>query len=395
MTKLVVAGLCCVSVGLVACTEDEGSSPLDEMPAQVRDGQGLTWTRVGRVTQWATEKDVTPEPTTRNPARPRLEDRTIDELAHHFRARALFNGYEYLSEPNYRLANMMKNPAPKVTEAPPAMPNAGPIPEDLVGQDVIGSDARSRQRANTSYPFSPQVVMHDGSNGVKCSGTMIGPSTMLTAAHCVHTGSSWMSARTWAPAVDSQDPIPTPWMPWSTTFPTTGQWAWQCYSVMVPGGWDSDKDVESDYAVIEFSDAGSPIGPICNLFPGNQVGWLGLWFAGDGQLENGRFLYGYGYPGVNCPGGCAWPQIWGAGNNYIDAHTWFIDHNVDSTGGQSGMGLYVIEGGGRYVVAIHKGYRGILTNDNWGRRVTDTLLQWMTFYSAYTQPSPYFSFPSQ
>jgi V8-like Glu-specific endopeptidase len=413
MGKLVYVGM--ISALLAgACSGtaiDEQGQPLppddSEMPAQMTDSKGITWTRVGKVTAFEAEDgDAADESASvaRSSTRPPVAERSLEDLAHQLRGKRFVNGYEYVSGPNYELARMVKAPPrpEAATPTPMPMPQAepdAPLPEILVGQDIFDGDQRQRIRTNTSFPFSALVALQDGGGGGGCSGTMVGPSTMLTAAHCVHTGTGWKSPRTWAPAVDSQDANPTPWLAGSSTFPTAGAWVFQCYAVTIPGGWDSGKDVEDDYAVIEFSNAGSKIGPLCNLFPGNQVGWLGLWHAGESQVENGRLLYGYGYPGntEGCPGGsCSWPQIWGIGTGYIDVHqTWHIDHHTDSTGGQSGMGLYILEGTGRYLVGIHKGSHGFPFNDNYGRRVTDTLLSWMASNSAYRPANPFYSYPSR
>jgi len=56
-------------------------------------------------------------------------------------------------------------------------------------KNCCGIDGRSQLRTNTTYPQSAT-----GFTEVGCSGTLISPSTLVTAAHCVynHANDTWL-----------------------------------------------------------------------------------------------------------------------------------------------------------------------------------------------------------
>ena len=122
--------------------------------------------------------------------------------------------------------------------------------------------------------------------------------------------------------------------------------------------------------------------PTCNLYPGNTVGGLGWW---SGYVpSDSEFGYVYGYPGDPCGGGsCNWPQIWGIGSNGMDEDGDNVDHYADTTGGQSGAGLYVIHDGSRYVIGTHKGgYSNPFDDWNEARRLEGLFYTFMKDYTA-------------
>ena len=63
---------------------------------------------------------------------------------------------------------------------------------------IIGMDTRERLYT-TTYPSRAKVLITF--TGGRCSGTMIGPNTVATAGHCVHTGGS---AGAWRPRASFQ-----------------------------------------------------------------------------------------------------------------------------------------------------------------------------------------------
>lgn len=205
---------------------------------------------------------------------------------------------------------------------------------------------------------------------------------MITAAHCLHSGSSWLSGA-WleSPGVDSQDVNQTPY--------GTETCVWGTISGAYAAG---STGAENDYAVIEFSG--------CGRAPGNAVGWLGVWSRDDTALEN-QTMYIYGYPGDNdsennctlcCVGGsCLWPSIWGSGSatNAKVSGTDRIRYDTDATGGQSGSAVYNIYNSNRYVVGVHKGHSWSLW-DGWfntGRRVNNAFMSFLETHSAWRRSS--------
>ena len=94
---------------------------------------------------------------------------------------------------------------------------------------IIGADNRVVRRDNTSYPWSTVTYLPRDGGGYSGSGTMIGASTALTAAHVVHNGINWLELPWFAPGTDFQD---------ATRFPF-GQFG--CYTVSIPSAFNGLK----------------------------------------------------------------------------------------------------------------------------------------------------------
>jgi V8-like Glu-specific endopeptidase len=226
---------------------------------------------------------------------------------------------------------------------------------------IIGGDDRVVRRDNTFYPWSTVTYLPRGSGGYSGSGTMIGPSTALTAAHVVHNGTNWLELPAFAPGSDRDDPTPFP-------FGTFGG-----YNVTIPTAWinNSGGDARFDYAVVEFSGYGD--------FPGNATGWKGLWEAPDNVVTGNR-MYIYGHPSDKFQ-----PQIWGnEGNGLLNGQ--YINFLMDAWYGDSGSGLYVYDTDGwPYVVGVLRGATGAIGDDtkpNFGRRITRDVFDFIIAYSA-------------
>ena len=363
-------------------------------PETLVDKYGRDWVRSATPVVYAPEEQPNGDVTTELPPQVPLEEMPLDELAERIRPRTVINGYEYeLASPDYETAAKILSGdgvGAFSTSNYGAMgaPDSDVPEEERDGQNIFDNDTRSIKRNNSSFPWRTIISLTPGT----CTATLIGPSTAVTAAHCVHNGSSWLSTRGWAPGVDNQDSNPFTYNPWTAdpTYPHyDGLRIQGCYVVTVPGGWNSDKDVADDYAVFEFSDM-FPAIPNCNLFPGSTVGWFGFWAASASTVEGHDYLYAYGYPGESegCPGGpCFTPTIWGSGNSNFSVESSHIEHHTDTTAGMSGSGLYVITGSNsdRRIVGIHKGGHDCwwCSDYNHGRRVTSGILNFVEANSAY------------
>ncbi len=353
--------IACAGAG--GCAVDMGEETLDVTSEEsalreVTDAKGNVWVLNRKI------EGTTPDLDGRGrvkPFVPRSPDRDYSkmsdgELAEVLRPRMARDGHEYvLAQPDLELVRKIRA-GQGVTSLPSGVSPAGEAPvEDLITPSVvIGADSRELRRDNASYPMLTQVW-----NDWGCSGTMVGPSTMVTAAHCVHDGNDWFRWPVYRPGTDIQDGAPYP----------LGEYG--CYSVTIPGGWDGGT-VSEDYAVVEFSGCGS--------YPGNASGWLGFYATDSGGNISNRTSYIYGYPGDKAP----YPQIWGIGNTSLYTSIWYparVFYTIDTFNGQSGSGVYQIrDGGGRYVVGIHNG--SYSSSENQGRWLDVSVANFIRDYSA-------------
>ena len=354
---------------------------------------------------------------------PGVEQMTRDELAKELRGLALFNGHQFQeAEPAYDLADEvirlreqeLKDPtaARSALGKSPAQGNAAYTRElevagtlqrqssgavslgsaafeaspRMLPQIVHGSDDREVMN-NTIYPHRTQIVFDNtGStssiNGAEGSGTLIGPSTAMSVAHVFwdETADTWEADYRWAPGYDSLDANPSPY----------GEW-YGCYWVTIPTAYTNGNSSTHDYAVLDF-DVG------CNIVrdgvnsdePGSTVGWLGFYTASSGDIES-HTGYVRGYPGLGTcgnPGVSCNIRVWGdtSSSSENNATSNMIEHQADTSGGQSGSGFYHYAdpscsgcGYGPYLVGMH---RAGSTNYNLARRFDSTVYSFLQAYSS-------------
>jgi V8-like Glu-specific endopeptidase len=288
----------------------------------------------------------------------------LAQFAEKLRARVLANGHEYLGDVDLELAERVRAAGPgrrREAYRPDAtLPdsNGGPLGTQILG----GSDERVIVRHNTLYPYRANVARDPG-----CSASTVGPSTMISAAHCFFDQGNWIATTSFIQGPDALDPA-------GTQFPygTLG-----CYFLAFPAAfWDPNTDSGYDYAVIEYS--WSP----CNGYPGNVTGHYGAYAAPDSWITSttARTKVVAGIPGEKSP----WPQIWGMSSFTgftVDAN--FVFYSVvDTTGGQSGCAVYAYDTDGfPYVFGIHLGGWG--STQNFAKRLNNGTIAWMEANSAW------------
>jgi V8-like Glu-specific endopeptidase len=359
------SGALAMTLSLISCADDQPGSPGgatgEVVPAfEVTDAKGNVFVRQAKI---AMESPPIRPDGRRQFRLPTGNDRDYSllsdlDLAKELRPKMARDGYEYIRKDlDMDLVREVRQLRGGQLQMAPGLPRgvtSDVIVEELDAKSVIGADGRLLRRDNTTYPYSAQVW-----NDWGCSGTMIGRSTMVTAAHCVHSGSGFFMWPVYRPGVDIQDANPYPF----GEFP--------CYDITVAGGWDGDT-VSADYAVIEF-------GTRCGSFPGDSTGWLGFYATDSGSNISGKTSYIYGYPGDKSP----YPQIWGIGNSSLTTSVWYparLFYNIDTAGGQSGSGVYQVRDGGRYVVGIHNGNWD--SDENQARWLDTTVAAFIRKYSA-------------
>lgn len=372
------------------------------------DRRGRRWKHVRKV-EFASESDEDVRPAPRRELKSEQE-LTLDELADRLRATTLINGHEYeLADLPLDLARKVRA-AEKVAEGkpweppPPILTRTNPFdaePEHLTPMGhIFGSDNRQRHRNNTVYPFRAMVWITNSAQTGACTGTLIGSSTMVSAAHCFHNGSDWLSTRRYGPGVDSQDPNRFSFSLSSSTYPDPNAGPLNCGQVWIPTQWaQGNTDVEFDFAIVSFIQ-GDTRCPGWNAYLGWTLGWLGTLKPSNGNL-NGQAIYGYGYPkgtDYQCPGGtCNFPQIWGMGQSGSLDYSGCcqIEYEADMGDGQSGQAMYFLWGSDRYVIGTHKGTDWSVFDGyyNRGRRFTEASYSFFEDYTGWFRDSDLYKSP--
>ncbi len=298
----------------------------------------------------------------------------LESLADSLRAATLVpSGHEYVEEaPDFALAEkiLSENDFP---ESEPEEP-AELTDEDLLGMSIFGDD--NRQRVDrTGYPFSPHGWWAGGS--LPCTVTLVGPSTAVSAAHCVHNGTRWV-------AVNRGE----------FGFVNFGGAQASCWDLSIANGYlKGDTGSNNDYVVLEFDSARCRKNGKATR-PGLTQGWLGLRAAATSTLDGEDVWYLYGYPGEK--GGL---QLWGTSSSWNGVRSSLeLKFRIDATKGQSGAGVYRKYGSSRYVIGILKGEGWDLFHGgsyNKGRRVTRSFLDWVERHSRWRRDGGDYGYPSQ
>lgn len=192
------------------------------------------------------------------------------------------------------------------------------FPEDPMADRIIGTDDRVKITNTKVFPWMAVVRIEgnfvEGQN-FRCSGWMLGPSTVVTAGHCVYSRSEQRFAYnvTIIPGYNGEDPNSTPY----------GKCTTITSKVLSP--WFNNGEIGYDYGVYELA---------CQV--GKVTGNLG--FRTTAGTGIGIFEAVVGYPGDQ--GG---ETMW-SGGGFITSSTdlsFFYDN--DMMGGQSGGPVWVTD----------------------------------------------------
>lgn len=222
---------------------------------------------------------------------------------------------------------------------------------------VFGNDDRVRIGNTTLFPWRSICKLEiTAANGQRmgCSGTLIGPRTVLTSGHCVymHDKGGWVRNVRVVPGMNGR------------LEPYGSATSNQFISVK---GWVDSKSSNYDYAVIILPS---------NAKLGNTTGSMGL--ANLSYLSLlGLNVNTSGYPGDK-PAGTQW---WNA-NSILAVTDRRVFYRIDTYGGQSGSAVWRYKDGKRHIVAIHNTGGSVFNGSvRIIKPVFDNLVKWATTYA--------------
>ena len=214
--------------------------------------------------------------------------------------------------------------------------------EDLEGKSDLelqhASDDRTVRSPTTSWPWRTIGQLSNG-----CSGTLVGPSVMVTAAHCVVSSGNY-AFHGFTPARDGNNEPYGDANIVAITVPSTfvdeacsrDNWSWTC--------------VRNDIAVVVLDD---------------DYGFnMGYWYMSWGSLKH-KAIYNRGYG--NCgshdaPPSCEWSRLYGksgsgsfTGLSHRGANGWsdVATHDFYTNPGHSGSPTYMYVKGHAVVTGVH------------------------------------------
>lgn len=337
-TAITITTMLAILGGCVAQDELDELDELDEpVPLElVRDGQ--IFEHLGPIV----EEEVEAGPAavirpltafTEEPEAPRpLSDWSRDELAELLRPVIATGGHTYVAqEPAWDAADAVLTGTDEPTtldvhirdgEGRPAIQRV----DEATFRNIIGGDDRSTVWNTTAAPHNAivQLALYSGNTyRGQCSGSYIGPWTLITSAHCLVFSNTDRIDRIVFAAGRSGGSFPYGASDCRLDDASTAN----DYLWSVPWGYYYDQAESLDYAVIDTY----PCHAAPNWFGGYVVN------TGDGTYAN------HGYPGDTCPGapGPSNYQCGMTGSAYIN--DWRIESQyIDSMGGQSGSPWYVL-----------------------------------------------------
>jgi V8-like Glu-specific endopeptidase len=205
---------------------------------------------------------------------------------------------------------------------------------------VIGKDDRIKITATTSYPWRTAtkliVTFPKGKGG--CTGTIVAAKYVLTAGHCVYN----KTYGGWAKKIEVIPGLSGTYKPYGSALATK----LRSYT-----GWTSSQKADHDIGLITLDKS-----------IGNTTGWLGYAYYPSISGVTSNIT---GYPEDKDNG--LYPYYYYG--SIASSTSYRLSYQIDTSGGQSGSGIYYKSGDKRYVFGVHTKDTSSPTGYNSGTRL--------------------------